>query len=124
MNESLTLELPADHVVPLVQLEGQIAMRLDLASEVGVHGGLGRGTHSDGLLQVRLATFGDPGDFGGEALDMLLFSLKVVCADEDRKVGVADFERLDLVVEPGLDRLPNGVGGGFEDVTAPSSVSE
>jgi hypothetical protein len=35
----LTLELPSNDVVPLVEFQGQIAMRLDLAGEVGVHGG-------------------------------------------------------------------------------------
>jgi hypothetical protein len=47
---------------------------------------------------------------------MLLLSFEVVCADEDGEVCVADFERLDLVIEPGFDRLPDGVRGGFEDI--------
>jgi hypothetical protein len=36
----LTLKLPSNNVVPLVQLQGQIAMRLNLAREVWVHGSL------------------------------------------------------------------------------------
>lgn len=98
-------------------------MGLDLASEVGVHGGLRGRAHSDRLLQVGLSTFCDPGDLGRETLNVLLLSLKVVRADEDGEVGVADFESLDLVVEPGFDRLPDGVRGGFEDVAKFPSVS-
>jgi hypothetical protein len=105
----LTLELPSDNVVPLVQLEGQVAVRLDLASEVGVHGGLRGWAHGDGLLQIRLSTLGNPGNFGSEALDVLLLTLQVVCADEDGEVGVSDLQRLDLVVEPSLDGFPDSI---------------
>jgi hypothetical protein len=107
----------------LVQLERQITMGLDLASEVGVHGGLRGRAHSDRLLQVGLSTFCDPGDLSREALNVLLLSLKVVRADEDGEVGVPNFESLDLVVEPGFDRLPNGVRGGLKDVANLPSVS-
>jgi hypothetical protein len=105
----LTLELPSDNVVPLVQLEGQVAVRLDLAGEVGVHGGLRGWAHGDGLLQIRLSTLGNPGNFGSEALDVLLLTLQVVCADEDGEVGVSDLQRLDLVVEPSLDGFPDSI---------------
>ena len=47
---------------------------------------------------------------------MLLLAFQVVCANEDGEVCVADFDSLDLGIEPGLDRFPNGVRGGFEDV--------
>lgn len=91
-------------------------MRLDLAGEVGVHGSLGGRTDGDGLLEIRLSTLCDPGDLGGETLNVLLLPLEVVGADEDGEVCVADLQGLDLAVEPGLDRLPDGVGGGLEDV--------
>jgi len=88
-------------------------MRLDLASKVRVHGGLGGRAHSDRLLQVGLSTLGHPGDLSGKTLNVLLLALQVVCADEDREVCIADFECLDLVVEPSLDGLPDGIRGGF-----------
>jgi hypothetical protein len=84
-------------------------MRLNLASEVGVHGGLGCGAHSDGLLQVGLSTLCHPRDLGSETLDVLLLSLQIVCADEDGEVRVANFEGLDLVVEPDFDEFPDCV---------------
>jgi hypothetical protein len=39
-----------------------------------------------------------------------------VSADEDREVGVANFERLDFVVEPKFDEFPDRVRGGLENV--------
>jgi hypothetical protein len=91
-------------------------MRLNLASKVGVHGGLGCGAHGNGFLQVGLSTLCHPRDLGSETLDVLLLSLQVVCADEDREVGVANFERLDFVVEPKFDEFPDRVRGGLENV--------
>jgi hypothetical protein len=49
---------------------------------------------------------------------MILLSLQIVGADEDREVGVADFERLNLGIEPRLDVLPYGVAGRLENVAA------
>jgi hypothetical protein len=42
---------------------------------------------------------------------VLLFALEIVCGDEDGEVGISDLERLDLLVEPLLDVLPDGVRG-------------
>jgi hypothetical protein len=84
-------------------------MRLNLASEVGVHGGLGCGAHGDGLLQVGLSTLCDPCDLSSKTFDVLLLSLQVVCADENGEVGIANFERLDLVVKPEFNELPDRV---------------
>lgn len=47
---------------------------------------------------------------------MLLLSLQVVLADEDGEVCVADFEGLDLRIEPVLYGFPDGIRGGFKDV--------
>lgn len=114
--QTRTLELPSNNIVPLVQLQGKIAMRLDLACEVRVHGGFGGRTNGNGLLEIRLSSLCDPSDFGGEALNVLLLPLKIVLADEDGEVRVADLQGFDLAVEPGLDGLPDGVRCGFEDV--------
>jgi hypothetical protein len=91
-------------------------MRLDLARKVGVHGRLGGRADGNGLLEIGLSALCDPGNFGGEALDVLLLPLEVVRANEDGEVCVADLQGLDLAVEPLLDRLPDGVGCGLEDV--------
>lgn len=98
-------------------------MRLDLARKVGVHGRLGGRADGNGLLEIGLSALCDPGNFGGEALDVLLLPLEVVRTDEDGEVGVADLQGLDLAVEPSLDRLPDGVGGGLEDVAGSRLVA-
>ena len=99
-------------------------MRLDLARKVGVHGRLGGRADGNRLLEIGLSALCDPGNFGGEALDVLLLPLEVVCADEDGEVGVADLQGLDLAVEPSFDRLPDGVGGGLEDVAGSRLVAQ
>jgi hypothetical protein len=91
-------------------------MRLDLARKVRVHGRLGGRADGNRLLEIRLSALCDPGNFGGEALDVFLLPLEVVRADEDGEVCIADLQGLDLAVEPSLDRLPDGVGSGLEDV--------
>lgn len=71
-------------------------MRLDLAGEVGVHGSLRCRTDGNRLLQIRLSALGNPCYLGSETLEMLFFSLQVVGADENREVGIADFQGLKL----------------------------
>jgi len=112
------LELPPHHVVPLVELQREVAVRLDLAGKVRVHGRLAGGTDGDGPLEVRFATLGHPRNLGGEALNVVLLSLQIVGADEDGEVGIANFERLDFGVKPKLDVLPDGIARRFEDVAA------
>lgn len=53
-------------------------MRLNLAGEVGVHGGLGSGANSNGLLQIRFTSLCHPCYFGSESLDVFLLSLQVI----------------------------------------------
>jgi hypothetical protein len=110
------LELPPHHVVPLVELQRKVSMRLDLAGKVRVHGRLAGRANGNGPLEIRFPALGHPRDLGGEALNVILLSLQVVGADEDGEVGVADFERLDLGIEPRLDVFPNGVAGWLENV--------
>lgn len=98
-------------------------MRLDLSCKVGIHGRLGGRANGNRLLEIRLSSLCHPGNFGGESLNVLLFPLQVVCADEDGEVCVADLQGLDLAVEPSLDRLPDGVRRGLEDVTGSRSVA-
>ena len=42
----------------------------------------------------------DPGDFGRESLDVILFPLQNLGRDEHGEVRVLDAHRLDLLVEP------------------------
>lgn len=86
------------------------SVALDLASKIRIHGGLRGRAHGYWLLQIRLASFGHPCNLSSEAFNMLLFSLKVVRADEDGKIGISNFERLDFRVKPRLDSLPDCVG--------------
>jgi hypothetical protein len=88
------LKFPSDDIVPLVQLERKVSVRLDLAGKVRIHGGFTGGTDGNRLLEVRFAALGDPCYLGSETFEMLLFTLEIVGADEDRKVGIADFDGL------------------------------
>lgn len=110
------LEFPAHHVVPLVQLQRKVSVRLDLSRKVGVHGGLTRRANGDGFLEVGLSSLGDPRYFSGKTFHMLLLALQIVGANEDGEVGIADFQCFDLCVEPRLDVFPDGVTARFQNV--------
>ena len=103
------LELPSDNVVPLVELERQVAVALDLLGVVAVHGGLTGRTHSQPLLQLVLAALGHPCDLSGETLDVILLTLKVGLGNEEREVRVLDTHCLDLGIEEVADLLPDHV---------------
>mmetsp|Transcript_16181 Transcript_16181/g.33201 ORF Transcript_16181/g.33201 Transcript_16181/m.33201 type:complete len:762 (+) Transcript_16181:84-2369(+) len=111
------LELPADDVGPLVELEGEVAVGFDPVAEGGVHDGLGGGADGDGLGEGAVAGLGDPGDLGGEALDVVLLFLEAVLGDEEGEVGVLHVQLLDLDVEPVLNVLPYLVTPRPQDVT-------
>lgn len=53
--------------------------------------------------------FGHPGDFGGEALDVVLLSLENLCRYEHGEVAILHSHSLDSLVEVLLHLLPNGV---------------
>lgn len=72
------LELPSDNVIPLIQLERQITMGLDLACKMRVHGSFTGRSNGDRLLKVRLSAFGNPSNFSGETLQVFLLTLQVV----------------------------------------------
>ena len=74
-------------------------MRLDLSGEMRVHGGFRGRTDGDGLLQIRLSALGDPCNFSGKALEMLLLTLKIVGTDEDWEVRIPNLEGLECVSE-------------------------
>mmetsp|Transcript_3892 Transcript_3892/g.9166 ORF Transcript_3892/g.9166 Transcript_3892/m.9166 type:complete len:306 (+) Transcript_3892:1190-2107(+) len=115
------LELPAHDVAPLVKLEREISVRPDPLGERRVHDGLGRGTDSDRLVQLRLAGLGHPRDLGAEALDVILLGLEGLLGHKHREVAALHAELLDLCVEETLDDLPDRIRPRLEDV-APGDV--
>lgn len=52
---------------------------------------------------------GDPGNFGSEALNMVLLTLQHLCGDEHWEVAVLHTDRFDVIVEPALDLFPDGI---------------
>ncbi len=112
------LELPSNNVVPLVELERQVAIRLNPAGVGRVHDCLTSGTNGDWLGEICLTGLGHPGDLGREVGDVVLFALQCGFGDEYREVAVVDANVLDLLVEEFFDLLPDEVGPGAKDVAA------
>mmetsp|Transcript_19844 Transcript_19844/g.45749 ORF Transcript_19844/g.45749 Transcript_19844/m.45749 type:complete len:235 (+) Transcript_19844:1440-2144(+) len=112
------LELPPHHIVPLVELERQISMRMDPPLKRWVHDRFGGGTDGDRLSEVAVAGLGHPCHLRREALHVLLLCLQLALRDEHGEVAVLHAERLDLAVEEIADRVPDRVRPGPEDVAA------
>ena len=112
------LELPTHNVSPLVEQERQVTVRVNPLAERRIHNGLAGWADSNGLGKVALATLGDPGDFGREALEMLFLLHKGGLGHEHREVAVLDAEFLDACVEERSDLFPNVEGGWAQDVAA------
>lgn len=121
-----------------------------------IHCGLRRRPDGDGLLEIRAsavygairqsqlvrttvnARSGDPGNFGGEALDVVLLTFQHLLRNKHGKVGVLDTELPDVNVEPIWSRqssawvdlprehtlydLPDAVRPWFQDVAATNAV--
>lgn len=54
-----------------------------------------------------------PSNFGGKALNVVLFALKDVLRNEKREGTVLNSYLLDARIEPTLDLLPDGERGGL-----------
>lgn len=52
---------------------------------------------------------GDPGDFGLEALEMVLLTLQVGLGNEEREVAVLDAQLLEVAVQEVPYGFPDGV---------------
>jgi hypothetical protein len=76
-------------------------VRADPLGVVRVHDGLGSRTDGNGDLEVALTGASNPGNFGGETLDVVLFPVENGLGDEHGEVGVVDTKSLDVAVEPG-----------------------
>ena len=64
-------QLPAHHVGPLVDQQGQVPVALHPFGEEAVDDGLAGRAHDDGLLELLAAAVGDDGQLGAEPLDVL-----------------------------------------------------
>lgn len=102
----------------MINFDWQIPMRLNPFSKEGVHHGLRGWTDSDWLGQLGLAGLGNPSNFRSKVGDVSLLSLQGLIGDKDRKIGIADSQLLDLLVKEGLDKLPDRISPGTENVTA------
>ncbi len=107
--EDARAELPADHVRPLVDQQGQVTVTLHPLGEVLVDDRLGGGPDDDRLLELLAAAVGDHRELGCEALDVLGFLGQVGLRDEHREVGVLRACLLDAGVHLLLHPLPQAV---------------
>ena len=122
-------QLPANDVAPLVEQDGQIAIRLDPLGEHGSDDGLaGR---ADDQRFLELAGW-DEASFGarfepvvrhdsallGEPFDVLGFLLEKAHRDEERKVGVLVASLFEHVIERRLHVFPDGEPPRLDDHAA------
>ncbi len=112
-------QLPAHHVGPLVEQQGQIAVALHPLGHVLADDGLAGGAHHDRLVELLAAGHGDHGQLGTEALDVIGLALQVALGDEQREVGVLGADVLDAAIDVGLHALPDGVAVRADDHGAP-----
>ena len=110
--------LPTHDVGPLVDQDGQVAVRANPFGVEVTDDGLGGGTDNVGLGELFAAGTGDLGDFGGKALDVLGFFGQKAFGDEQGKVRIDVTALFDAAVEAGLNAFPDGIAGRFEDDTA------
>ena len=126
--------LPAHHVGPLVDEEGEITIGFRPAGKGGADDGFGGGADDVGFGQFSggneagfsgfgvffgfEAVMGDYGAFGGEAFGMLGFFFEVGEGDQEGEVSVLVAGSFELGVEIALDGLPNGVAPRFDDHAA------
>ena len=99
--------LPADHVGPLVDEQGQVAVALDpLREEVVDHGLAGRPDH-DRLLEQLAAPVGHHGQLGAEPLHVGRLEPEERFGDEQREVGALGAGLLDAPVHLVDQQLPD-----------------
>ena len=75
-------ELPADHVAPLVEQQGQVAPRLQPSPDGGPDDRLGRRPDRVGLLQLAAAGVGDDRHLRREALHVVGLPLEQFVGDQ------------------------------------------
>ena len=112
------LELPPDHVGPLVQEHGQVPMGADPLGEGRVHNSLTCWSDGDWLLKLALSTLGDPSNLSCEALHVFLLLVEGFLSDKDWEVAILHANLLESHIHESLDLLPDIEGEGSEDVAA------
>src|SRR5690606_5736008 len=86
--EEFGAHLPANHVTPLVDKDGQVAITLD---PLGVHSAddcLGGWAYNQWFFQKLSAAMRDDCEFGGKAFDMFLFFGHEGLRDQQRESGI------------------------------------
>lgn len=58
----------------------------------------------EGMQNLRLC---NPGNFGGEAFNMVLLALKNLCGNKHGEVTVLHANCLDIIIKPALNLLPD-----------------
>ena len=116
--EQACSQLPADHVVPQVHQQGQIAVGLDPVLHAVGDDRLARGSDRKPLVERLTSGVGNPCDLRVEALDVLGFLFEEGLGNEEREVDVAVARSLDVAVKFGLHRFPDRVAVGSDDHAA------
>lgn len=93
------LEFPTNDVGPLVELQGQVTMRLDPLSVCRVHNRLGSGTHCNGFGEISTAALSNPSDFRRETFNVILLLVQRFLGDEHGEVSILHIVLLDDIVE-------------------------
>ncbi len=123
--EQACAHLPTDHVRPLIDQQGQVAVAFDPLREAVADDGL-RGRTDDerffefaGGLEAALpivfeTVVCDDRALLGESLHVLGFFFQEALGDEQREVGVAVAGVFETLVERALDVFPDGVAPGLD----------
>ena len=64
-------EFPSDNVGPLIKKDRKVSVTLNPLRKGGVHDGFTSGSDCHRFFESRCTVFGDPGDFRGEALNVI-----------------------------------------------------
>uniref|UniRef100_A0A182KI67 Uncharacterized protein n=1 Tax=Anopheles christyi TaxID=43041 RepID=A0A182KI67_9DIPT len=111
------LKLPAHNIVPLVQTDWQIAIRLDPLRVRRIHYRLGRRTDGNRFGKLRVAALCHPGHFRCKVSNVRLFTLERGARNKDREVALLHTELCYFRIEPVPNRLPDGKRPVAQNVT-------
>ena len=93
------LKFPPHHIGPLVEFEGQIAMRTDPIAKGRVHNRLAGRTDRNGFGQIPITALGDPRHLGSKALHVVLFLFQTILGHKERKVRILHTQLLNLYTQ-------------------------
>jgi len=104
---SRMFELPSNDISPLVKEHRQVSMRVNPLSVGRVHDSLRSRSDGNRLSHFTLSTFGYPGNFRRESLNMLLFLVQGSLSYKHREVSVLHSKTLKSFVHKVLDLFPD-----------------